>query len=123
MTWIKRGTGLDTEVINYIVQNPATYRLGSEGHELWAATYIGIYRTLNGGRQWIKIELPDPSNDEIMDAPAATIDNLEFIWIGYDPTDNQILYSVAAHKDKARVWAYKTTNSGLTWISRGIIVP
>jgi hypothetical protein len=109
--------------VNYIVQNPATKRLNSLSHELWAAASSGIFRTFNGGREWAKITLPDPSNAEFSDSPAATVNELTFHWIGYDPTDNTILYAMAAKAASSRVWIYKATNSGVNvsdWTSRGV---
>ncbi len=107
--------------VNYIVQNPATKRLNSSSHELWLAGDDGIFRTFNGGRGWAKITLPDPSNSEFSDSPAATVDELTFHWIDYDPTDQAILYVMATKASVNRMWIYKTTDLGETWTSRGVI--
>lgn len=111
-------SGLD---VNWIVQNPATKRLNSTSHELWIATNGGIFRTLDGGRGWAQITLPDPSNAEFVDSPAATVDELTFHWIDYDPTDELTLYVYAAKPPLSRIWAYKTTDLGLSWTSRGVL--
>lgn len=123
MAWTSRNVGIDTLVVNYITQKPSTMVLDSMVHELWAATFTGIFHTINGGRQWAKIELPAPSNAEVMIAPDPTVDDIEFIWIDYDPTNWRIIYSVAAHKSGPYMWAYKTSDSGLSWISRGWMIP
>ncbi len=111
--------------VNYIVQNPSTRRLNSLSHELWCATSNGIFRTFDGGRGWAKIPVPNPSNSEFNDNPASTVDQLTFHWIDYDPTDNTILYALAARAATSRVWMYKATNSGINssdWTSRGVVV-
>ncbi len=107
--------------VNWIVQNPATKRLNSTSHELWIATDGGIFRTLDGGRGWAQVVLPDPSNAEFVDSPAATVDELTFHWIDYDPTDELTLLALAAKNSTSRMWEYKTTDLGLTWASRGVI--
>lgn len=124
MTWVARNTGLSGDALNqhWIVQNPATRQLSSESHELWLATDDGIYHSLNGGRQWSKIALPTPSNDELLLSSPATIDDLKFHWIDYDPTNQTILYALGAAilVGKNRLWIYKTTDVGLIWTSRGV---
>ena len=109
--------------VNWIIQNPSTRHLSSNSHELWAATDNGLYRTFNGGRGWAKIPLPDPSNAEFSDSPAATIDELTFHWINYDRSDETVLYALGAKNSVSRIWAYKATNSGVDvsdWSSRGV---
>ena len=109
--------------VSWIIQNPSTKHLNSTSHELWAATDSGLFRTFNGGRGWAKIPLPDPSNAEFGDSPAATIDELTFHWINYDRGDETILYALGAKNSVSRIWAYKATNSGVNitdWSSRGV---
>jgi hypothetical protein len=106
--------------VNYITQNPRTKHLNSTSHELLIATDGGIFRTYNGGRSWSKITLPDPSNSEFADSPAATVDELTFHWIAYDPLDLNTLYVMATKTSVSRVWIYKSTNSGDSWTSRGV---
>ncbi len=108
--------------INWIIQNPSTRHLNSTSHELWAATDNGLFRTFNGGRGWGKMTLPDPSNAEFDDSPVATINQLTFHWINYDRSNNNTLYALAAKTSVNRVWAYKTTNIGTSWTSRGVVV-
>ena len=123
--WVARNTGLTGDALNqhWIVQNPATRRLGSASHELWLATDNGIYHSINGGRQWAKIALPTPSNAEFEFSSPAEIGDLKFHWIDYDPTNQLILYTLGAAiiENKNEIWIYKTTDVGLTWINRGII--
>jgi len=111
-----------TTLVNWIIQNPSTRHLNSTSHELWIATGGGLFRTLDGGRGWAQITLPDPSNDEFDDSPAATINQLTFHWIDYDPSNNNTLYALAAKTSVNRVWVYKTTNTGTSWTSRGVVV-
>ncbi len=109
--------------VNWIIQNPSTKHLNSTSHELWAATDSGLFRTFNGGRGWAKISLPDPSNAEFGDSPAATIDELTFHWINYDRGDETILYALGAKNSVSRIWIYGATGSGINvsdWSSRGV---
>jgi hypothetical protein len=123
MTWVSRNVGLSGSAlnVNYIVQHPSTRFLNSTSHELLIATDDGIYHSTNGGRQWAKITLPDPSNAEFADSPAATIDELTFHWIDYDPTDSLIVYALAIKSSNNRQWLYKSSDNLLNWISRGIV--
>lgn len=81
MTWTARNNGLTGAAlnVNYITQHPATRHLNSTSHELLLATDGGLYHSIDGGRGWAKITLPDPSNAEFADSPAATVDELHFI--------------------------------------------
>jgi hypothetical protein len=88
---------------------------------LLIATDDGIYHSTNGGRAWAKIVLPEPSNAEFADSPAATIDELEFHWIQHDPTNTLITYALANKPSANRFWFYKSSDNLLTWISRGVI--
>lgn len=123
MTWTARNTGLTGTAlnVNYITQNPSTRFLNSTSHELLIATDDGIYHSTNGGQAWAKILLPDPSNAEFADAPAATVDELTFHWVDYDPTDDTIIYVLAIKSSVNRQWLYKSSDNLLNWTSRGII--
>jgi len=123
MTWSARNTGLTGTAlnVNYIVQHPSTRHLNSTSHELLIATDDGIYHSIDGGRGWAKITLPDPSNAEFADSPAATVDELTFHWVDYDPTDSTIIYALAEKLSVNRQWLYKTTDNLVSWISRGIV--
>lgn len=112
----------DALFVNYLIQRPGQQHLNAAVHELWAATDDGLYHTTNGGQGWDKIDLPDPSNAEFGDVPAATVDQLRFIWVGYDPTDTATLYLEGVTDSPARIWMYKTTDSGTNWTSRGVTV-
>lgn len=123
MAWMARNDGLTGAAlnVNYIVQHPATRFLNSTSHELLIATDDGIYHSINGGVGWAKITLPDPSNAEFGDAPAATVDELTFHWVDYDPTDDTIIYVLAIKSSVNRQWLYKSSDNLLSWISRGIV--
>lgn len=119
-SWVSRNTGLDLNV-NYIVIHPATRISPSGSHELFAATDDGIYRSINGGQSWSKLVLPDPSNAEFADAPAATVDELTFHWVDFDKLNLNAMYVLGIKVSTNRQWIYKTADIGLTWISRGIV--
>ncbi len=123
MTWNNRSGGLSgTELnVNYIIINPDTKRLNSTSHELWIATDGGIRRSLNGGRDWLPVTLPDPSNAEFGDSPASTVDQLTFHWIDYDPTDRSALYCLGFRLAVNRVWIYKSIDIAVSWSSRGVV--
>lgn len=123
MTWNARNTGLTGVAlnVNYITQQPATRFLNSTSHELLIATDDGLYHSTNGGRTWAKITLPDPSNAEFADSPAATVDELTFHWVDYDPTDPLIIYVLGIKTSTNRQWLYKTSDGLETWISRGVV--
>ena len=121
MTWTARNTGLDQNT-NYIAIHPKTRHLPSAGHILLAATDGGIYRTGNGGRYWEQAVLPDPSNAEFGDAPAATVDELIFDWIDYDPSDSSIIYCRGLKVANSRMWIYKSADNMTSWSSRGVVV-
>ena len=122
MTWTERNVGLDNKSVNYITQHPSTrHLLDSSFHELWAATDGGIFHTLNGGRQWAQVVLPLPDNSQFQRNPPTRADQLLYVWIDYDPTNSDILYVYAWFSETTnRTWIYKTTDSGLTWISKGV---
>lgn len=107
--------------VNYIVQNPRTKHLSSLTHELLIATDGGVFRTYNGGRGWSRIQLPDPSNAEFGDVPAATVDELTFHWCAYDPLTLGVLYALGYKASVNRIWIYRSVDDGLIWSSRGVI--
>lgn len=122
MAWSARNTGLSgTELnVNWIVQHPSTKHLNSTSHEILRATDGGIIHSIDGGRTNAKITLPNPSNAEFADSPAATIDELTFHWVDYDPTDNTIIYTLGIKVSTDRQWLFKSNDNLLSWTSRGI---
>jgi hypothetical protein len=122
MTWTARNNGLTGTAlnVNYIIIHPSTKNLVSSNHELYIATDDGIYHSLNGGTSWAKLTLPDPSNAEFADSPAATIDELTFHWIVFSPLNLQVLLALGAKDSVSRIWLYRSVDSGLSWISRGV---
>ena len=109
-----------SQYVYWIAQNPSTKHLNNTSQELLVATEGGCYRTQNGGRSWEMLPLPDPSNAEFADSPAATVDELSFRWIEYDPLDKLTLYVMATKASVSRMWIYKSVNNGDTWTSRGV---
>jgi hypothetical protein len=123
MAWVARNDGLSGTAlnVNYIVQNPATRALPSEGHELIIATNQGGSLSKDGGRTWFDFNIPDPSNAEFADSPAAQRDELTFHWAAYDLLIKNTIYMLAAKDSVSRIWIYKSTDMGTTWISRGVM--
>jgi hypothetical protein len=123
MAWTARNNGLTGTAlnVNYIVQLPASKSRNSTSHELLIATDDGLYHSTDGGRQWAKISLPDPSNAEFSDVPAAIITDLTFHWVDYDPTNSSIIYVMGIKVSNGRQWIYKSTDNLASWISRGIV--
>ena len=123
MAWTARNNGLTGTAlnVNYIVQHPATKHTNSTSHELFIATDDGIYRSINGGRSWSKLPLPDPSNAEFGDSPAALVTELTFHWIEFDKLNLNAMYALGTKISVSRIWIYKTVNIGLTWTSRGVV--
>jgi hypothetical protein len=123
MTWTARNNGLTGTAlnVNYIVQHPSSRHRNNTSHELLIDTDDGLYHSTDGGRQWAKITLPDPSNAEFADSPAATIDELTFHWAAYGPTDNTIIFLLGIKVSNNRQWLYKSSDNLATWTSRGIV--
>lgn len=123
MAWVARnggltGTALD---VNYIAIHPSAKNKASINHELYAATDGGVFHTLDGGRTWAQLTLPDPSNAEFGDAPAATVDELTFHWAAFDPRVLNTIYVLAAKDSVSRLWIYRSVDGGLNWTSRGVL--
>lgn len=93
-TWVDRNDGLsgDALFVNSLVMKPGSEQKSTTRHELWAATRGGVFRTEDGGRSWQEIIMPDPSNAEFLDEPPATVDELEWIHIVFDPKDKDVIY-------------------------------
>jgi hypothetical protein len=109
--------------VNYIAIAPHTRHLPKESHELWIATEAGIYRTINGGNNWSKILLPDPSNAEFGDAPPATVDELSFDYVLFSPVVGANTIFIRGTKTSSqRMWIYGSLDAGVTWTSRGVVI-
>jgi hypothetical protein len=123
MTWTARNNGLTGTAlnVNYIVQHPSSKHRNSTSHELLIATDDGLYHSTDGGRQWAKITLPDPSNAEFADSPAAVVSELTWHWVDYDPTDSNIIYLIGIKVSNNRQWIYKSSDSLASWASRGVV--
>lgn len=106
---------------NYITIHPNTRRLAQRNHILLCALDYGVYQTQDGGNSWIKFELPDPSNAEFLDSPVATVNELTFNWVDYDPTNYDTIYILGQKSSVNRQWLYKSTDKGINWTSRGIV--
>lgn len=97
-TWAQRNNGLtgDALYVRSLVMRPGQDHLSDGSHEMWAATKDGIYRTKNSGKNWDKINLSEPSNLEFGDSPAATLTELDFHHIVFDPIDKDTIYITAS---------------------------
>ncbi len=122
--WVARNVGLtgDAKTVHYMIINPATRHLDSTAHDLWIATDKGIYRSFNGGRQWDEISIPQPDSTVFLPKAPSALSELDFRWIDYDLTNELTLYSLASDQTNERLWIYKTTDLGITWTSRGIVI-
>jgi hypothetical protein len=122
-TWTQRSGGLTGSALNVnsIALRPGDKRLPNTVHQLYAATDGGVFRTHNGGRSWEQILLPDPSNAEFADAPAATVDELVFHKVVYSLEDPELLWVLASKASPARIWVYSTDDGGVDWTSRGLL--
>jgi hypothetical protein len=87
---------------------------------LYASTDGGVFRKNPGTLEWAQLTLPDPSNAEFGDAPAATVDELTFHWMDYDPRILSTVFILAAKDSVSRLWIYRSDDGGLTWTSRGV---
>jgi hypothetical protein len=119
-TWTARNDGLTGAAlnVNYIFQHPGTKFLVSKAHILFIATDGGIFVSKNGGLNWAQLTLPDPSNAEFGDSPAATVGELTFHWIVL--IQGVVLLVLGAKDSVQRVWLYRSNDSGETWTSRGV---
>lgn len=109
--------------VNFIEINPNTRKRPQSAHELWIATEAGTYISYNGGNAWTKVLLPDPSNAEFGDAPPATVDELNFDWVGFSPlVGASEIYIRGTKTLSQRMWIYKSVDSGITWTSRGVVI-
>lgn len=122
MTWTAKNNGLSGSALNVndIFIDPATKSLPNENHLLYIATNAGIFRSPNGGDSWAQLTLPDPSNAEFGDSPAATVDELTFHWITYSPTDASVIFTLASKSSVSRIWLYRSDDAGSSWSSRGV---
>lgn len=120
-TWTARNTGLTGTAlnVNHIIQHPATKFLPARAHILFIATDGGVFKSLTGGLNWTQLILPDPSNAEFGDAPAATVDELTFEWVAL--IQGVVLLVLAAKDSNSRLWLYRSNDTGATgtWTSRG----
>ncbi len=122
MTWTARNTGLSGTAlnVNHIIIHPSSKNSSSVNHELFIATDGGVFRSTDGGRSWAQVVLPDPSNAEFGDSPAATVDELTFNWVAFDPRALNVTYILAAKDSVSRIWIYKSVDIAVTWTSRGV---
>jgi PKD repeat protein len=93
--WVERNGSLsgDGLFVNSMVMRPGDERKNNQVHELWIATRGGVYMSEDGGRNWYHVTTFDqPSNAEFSDSPAATLDEIEFMHIEFDPNDKDTIY-------------------------------
>jgi PKD repeat protein len=121
--WEARNGGLTGAALNvaYGVLRPGDAHTPNTVHHLLIAADAGLYHTADGGRNWGAFLLPDPSNAEFGDVPAAVLSDLTFDWIDYDPGDLGTIYARGVYAAANRLWVYKSTDGGVTWTSRGVV--
>lgn len=122
MTWTALNSGLSGAalIVNHIAVKPTAPKTGAINQEVLAATDGGAFIKRAGTLDWAQFVLPDPSNAEFGDSPAATVDELTFEWVAYDPRVLNTIYILAAKDSVSRLWLYRSTNAGLAWTSRGV---
>lgn len=98
--WEIKGNGLTAAglYVRSLTQNPATKHLPPSKHELWAATLGGIFVSYNGGDNWEQITMPDPSNAEFLDSPAAVVGELDWHKVVFDRNNPDVIYILAARE-------------------------
>ena len=123
MSWVARNGGLSGSAlnVNFIFIHPSTKFLPRLNHRLFIATNGGVFHSRDGGVNWGQYSLPDPSNAEFADDPAATVDELTFHWVSFDNINAATIFVLAAKTSALRIWIYKSVNSGQTWNSRGVL--
>jgi hypothetical protein len=94
-------TLLDTEVYDLKV-NPFT--IGTDHLELWAASELGLYKTIDAAGSWAKVILPSPDGGLIPVVRSIVCSTV-------DPSE---IYALA-DRVTGGVWLYRTIDSGLTW--------
>lgn len=96
--WVQKNEGLSGNdlFVRSLVLVPSTKHLSPTKHKLWAATLGGIFKTEDGGNSWTRVSMPDPSNDEFSDSPAATADELDWHHIVLDPDNENTVYVLAS---------------------------
>jgi hypothetical protein len=110
-SWVSLNVGLNLNVHDITI-HPKTRHLSIVGHEILAATNGGVFLKQSGSTQWAQVVLPDPTGG------GATIDELTFHWIDYDPTNSAIIYALGVKAAANQLWIYKSSDSLATWISR-----
>jgi PKD repeat protein len=94
IVWESRNAGLagNALYVHSMVMRPGQDHLKDGSHEIWIATRDGVYKSLDSGNSWAKLMMPDPSNAEFSDSPAAVVGDLDWAHIVFDPIDNDIVY-------------------------------
>lgn len=121
-TWTALNDGLSGTAlnVNHIARYPSSNTRGAQWDLLYAATDGGVFFKRAGNLTWNQFTLPDPSNAEFGDSPAATVDELTFHWVAFSPVNGSLLFVLAAKDSVSRMWIYKSSDLGTTWTSRGV---
>lgn len=96
--WEDKNMGLEDNAlfVRSLAMTPSSRVRPPQTHELWAATLGGIFKTIDGGTTWGEVILSEPSNVEFADGTPATLDELDFHKVIFDPTDESTVYILAS---------------------------
>lgn len=122
MAWTALNSGLSGSAlnVNYMARRPNHELVSVINQELLIATDAGVFVKRPGTMSWAQLTLPDPSNAEFSDTPAATVDELTFHWVAYNPVTGD-WHVLAAKVSFSRIWLYLSADSGESWTSRGVM--
>lgn len=99
LSWEARNTGLsgDALKVNYITIKPGTDENFQDNHELWICTKGGVYRSVNSGGNWDKMNMGSPTNEQFFDGVDYDESELDWKYLVFDNIDPDTVYVVAEY--------------------------